>query len=181
MKSRDERHRNSWNELGHTDPLWAVLSDPAKRGGHWDLGEFLATGEADIASLMTIANRLGHPQRRSNALDFGAGVGRLSIALGSRFETVTGLDVSISMIELAKSSARDLATVTFEVADRDSLAKLPAGSFDLVVSMWVLQHLATKDDIRGALRELARLLGVAGLLAVQVPGDGGGVHIGSSG
>src|SRR5207244_13466385 len=29
------------------DPLWAILSDPARRGGGWGLEEFFRTGEAE--------------------------------------------------------------------------------------------------------------------------------------
>ena len=31
-----ERHRHDWEELAAYDPLWAVLTQPGKRGGRWD-------------------------------------------------------------------------------------------------------------------------------------------------
>jgi hypothetical protein len=40
--------RDVWATLGREDPLWAVLSSPDKRGGRWNVDEFLATGQAEI-------------------------------------------------------------------------------------------------------------------------------------
>ena len=31
----------NWEELAREDPLWAVLTDPAKKGGQWDPEEFM--------------------------------------------------------------------------------------------------------------------------------------------
>ena len=41
-----ERHRQDWEHLAETDPLWAVLTHPGRKGGRWDVDEFFATGEA---------------------------------------------------------------------------------------------------------------------------------------
>ncbi len=164
------RHRDDWEMLGRTDPLWAVLSDPAKRGGRWNRDEFLATGEADVDRLMAVARRLGHPTTRAAALDFGAGAGRISRALGRQFDRVTALDVSAAMVELAREACAEQPNVSFSVGDRRSLDGMGAGSFDLVLSTWVLQHLPSETAVRDAIRSLARLVAPDGLLAVQVPG-----------
>ncbi len=39
-----KRLRRNWDALGKTDPFWAILSVPDKKGNRWDLDEFLATG-----------------------------------------------------------------------------------------------------------------------------------------
>ena len=137
----DARHRADWEQLAAVDPLWAVLSDPAKRGGRWNLEEFLATGVADAAALMTIAGRLGHPVRNGAALDFGAGVGRVSRALAATFESVVGVDVSASMVEQAQENCAELSNASFVLAERGTLTRMEPASFDLVYSRWVLQHL----------------------------------------
>jgi hypothetical protein len=31
-----EDSREYWDRHAHRDPLWAILSDTAKRGGQWD-------------------------------------------------------------------------------------------------------------------------------------------------
>jgi hypothetical protein len=45
-------HRD-WTRLGEADPL----RDPARRGGRWDVQEFLATGRAEIAGNDRAARR----------------------------------------------------------------------------------------------------------------------------
>ena len=35
-----------WDGHARRDPLWAILSDPAKKGGRWDTERFFQTGVA---------------------------------------------------------------------------------------------------------------------------------------
>ena len=35
-----KRMQDNWNEWGETDPLFAILTDPQKQGGKWQLEEF---------------------------------------------------------------------------------------------------------------------------------------------
>ena len=37
-----------WESWAQADPLWAILSDPARRGRRWDVDEFFATGKPDV-------------------------------------------------------------------------------------------------------------------------------------
>jgi hypothetical protein len=53
--------RRDWEELAEHDPLWAVLSDPARKGGRWDVGEFLETGEREAEETLAAAAELGRP------------------------------------------------------------------------------------------------------------------------
>src|SRR5947199_285592 len=43
-----EQVRADWTRLGAEDPLWAVLVEDGKRGGRWDVDDFLALGRADV-------------------------------------------------------------------------------------------------------------------------------------
>ena len=53
--------QDQWDQLGRSDVLWAILTDPDKKNGGWDEGEFLATGHSEIAELMARASALGLP------------------------------------------------------------------------------------------------------------------------
>ena len=44
--------QQNWNQLGNSDPLWAILSHPDKRGQAWDADEFFATGRQEIDDLL---------------------------------------------------------------------------------------------------------------------------------
>ena len=95
-----------WDRHARRDPLWAILSDPARKGGRWDLGRFMQTGVGEVASLLYQLQTLGLDVGRGEVLDFGCGVGRLSQALAPHFQRVTGVDISAEMIEQAQSLNR---------------------------------------------------------------------------
>jgi len=59
-----------WERLAQSDPLWAVLSDPSKRGRQWDVGYFFETGKREISLLMHQLRVLGCVPSRGTALDF---------------------------------------------------------------------------------------------------------------
>ena len=47
-----EWQRQNWEQLAEKDPMWAVLSRPEKRNGHWDRDEFYATGLDECEDLL---------------------------------------------------------------------------------------------------------------------------------
>ncbi|MGE0060291.1 MAG: class I SAM-dependent methyltransferase, partial [Dehalococcoidia bacterium] len=96
---------STWEKLAQNDPLWAILSDPAKRGGGWKVDEFFATGDREIAELMTYLDRVAPDIGRDRALDFGCGIGRVTRPLAAHFARVTGMDISPSMVEAAREYA----------------------------------------------------------------------------
>ncbi|PYQ82516.1 MAG: SAM-dependent methyltransferase, partial [Acidobacteria bacterium] len=83
-----ESSRRLWDAHAQSDPLWAILSDPAKHGGKWNLHRFFQTGVGEIATLLYELARLGVAVKTDRALDFGCGIGRLTQALAERFTRV---------------------------------------------------------------------------------------------
>ena len=163
-----DRHRQDWDRLAETDALWAVLTKPGTKGGRWDVEEFFATGEAEIAHVLTVAEPLGRPSRRAQALDFGCGVGRLTRAMARHFSHCTGVDVAETMIEQATRLNPGSAS-TFVVNETNDLARFEDSTFDFVYSALVLQHLPTVAVIRRFIAEFLRVLKPGGLLAFQLP------------
>src|SRR5450759_126117 len=92
--------KKGWDDAGRKDPFWAVLSRPEKSGNRWGSDEFFKTGIEEIEGVMTHIGGLGITVRRSRALDFGCGPGRLTQALTSHFDQVDGVDISPSLLEL---------------------------------------------------------------------------------
>jgi len=41
-----------WDRQAHADPMWAILTDPAKAEGRWDAQEFFATGTHEVGVFM---------------------------------------------------------------------------------------------------------------------------------
>jgi SAM-dependent methyltransferase len=97
---------------------------------------------------------------RARILDAGCGSGRNMVEL-ARHGTVTGVELSETSVRLAR--ARNVGEViSGSVLDMP----FPADSFDLAVSLDVIEHL--EDDL-GALREMRRTVTPGGSLLVTVP------------
>jgi len=166
MKLRSQQ--NQWEQLGRTDPLWAILTDPEKRNGGWDEAAFFATGQNEIAELMARAVALGLPACRRTALDFGCGVGRATQALAGYFDEVTGVDIATAMLERARRYNRYGDRCRYVLNEQNHLRAFPAAAFDLVYSRITLQHLP-RHHIRSYLVEFMRVLRPGGLLVFQLP------------
>jgi SAM-dependent methyltransferase len=103
--------------------------------------------------------RLGLPEH-ALILDAGCGSGRNMVDL-AHHGVVTGVELSDTSVQLAR--ARNAGEVL-----EGSVMDMPfdEGSFDLTVSLDVIEHL--EDDV-GALRELRRVTKPGGALLVTVP------------
>jgi SAM-dependent methyltransferase len=170
------RHQQDWEALGRVDPLWAVLTTKSRRHGRWDPAEFFATGVRDVAALMAAAQSVGLPERREKALDFGCGVGRLTRALATHFGECVGVDISAPMLAQAAELNRDCERCRFVLNTADDLRTFESGSFDLVYSRYVLQHLPGRAMVRSYLAEFMRVLRPGGLLVFQLPNRIGLLH-----
>lgn len=163
-----ENVKRSWDALAGTDPLWAVLTDPAKKGGVWRLEDFFDSGRVEIDLVMARAQQLGRPARHARALDFGCGVGRLTQALCCHFERCDGVDIAQPMIDKARHHNAFGERCSFHVNHRPDLALFGDAEFDLVYSNIVLQHVPPREA-RAYVREFVRVLRPGGLLVFQVP------------
>lgn len=163
-----ERHGRDWEELAAADPLWAILAGPDQRGGRWDTEKFLATGEEEIAELMELVAQVGGLEQMGRALDFGCGVGRLTRALGSRFDEAVGVDISEEMIRLARELNNEVSRCTFVVNAKPDLSVFDSSSFDLVYTTLVLQHMPRRELQRAYLSEFLRILRPGALAVFQM-------------
>ncbi|TDQ52003.1 class I SAM-dependent methyltransferase [Actinorugispora endophytica] len=160
--------RRDWTLLGAAAPLWAVCVDPAKRDGGWDDEEFLASGRAEIDAALARLAGLGIAHGRARALDFGCGAGRLSNALAAHFDRVVGVDISEPMLAEARRLDRSGGRIEFALNDTPDLAAFGDGSFDLVYTDLVLQHLPP-ELARGYLAEFARVARPGGAMVIGMP------------
>ena len=160
--------RTFWDRHASSDPLWAVLSFPDKRGGRWTLQDFMKSGEREIALLFQRFAELQLTVPKGQALDFGCGVGRLTQALARRTENVIGADISPVMIDLARRLNQYPDRAQYICTAETSLDTLPANSFGCIYSNIVLQHIVPEMSVR-YLAEFFRLLGPNGVLVFQLP------------
>ncbi len=163
-----ERLSEDWNELAEEDALWAVLAEPGKQGRRWNVEEFLATGENEVAGVLATAERLGLPKEQGRALDFGCGVGRLTRALSSRFDECVGVDISSEMVVRARELNRDRPNTTFVVNVAPDMSRFDEASFDFVYSSKVLQHMPSSKLASEYVVEFVRVTKPGGLVVFQL-------------
>jgi SAM-dependent methyltransferase len=165
------RLARNWEVLGETDPMFGVLSDPTKIDGRWDVDEFFGTGREHVDHLFRVLHDHGVVvPRRGDCLDFGCGLGRLTIPLAQRFDRTVGVDVAPSMIEGARKNVRPGDRCEFVTNKHPDLRQFPNGAFDFVHSCLVLQHIPPAVAI-SYIGEFLRVTRSGGLVVFQVPAE----------
>jgi 2-polyprenyl-3-methyl-5-hydroxy-6-metoxy-1,4-benzoquinol methylase len=139
-----DRTAATWRELGAEEPHWSVITDPSFRSGNINdnLTQFYATGKDQIELIGALLERNNLSFRSvGTCLDFGCGVGRLTLPLAQRHSRTIGVDISKAHITQAEQAAKifNINNVAFQdinsVADIDNLP-----TCGLLVSLIVLQH-----------------------------------------
>jgi demethylmenaquinone methyltransferase/2-methoxy-6-polyprenyl-1,4-benzoquinol methylase len=112
---------------------------------------------------------LAAPRVGGRALDLATGTGDIAFALARCGARVTGLDITLRMIQLANVKAAHLAPRTAHPAPRvprflvgDMIAlPFPAGSFEIVTTGYGLRNV---PDLAAAIEEIGRVLRPGGQL-----------------
>ena len=163
-----EIQRKTWDVLAQVDPMWAILTDDQKLGGKWKPAEFFEEGRIEVNALVSELKSLGLPVAMGDVLDFGCGIGRLSQAFCNHFRSCTGVDISPLMIVKAAEFNRFPDRCRYVVNEAPDLHQFPDGSFDLVYSNIVLQHVHPGIAKR-YIRDFVRIVRPGGLIVFQIP------------
>ena len=167
-----DRIAREWRKFGETEPHWSVLTADQFTAANIaeNIDRFYASGFGDLPRFFNPLGRAGlSADRTGKVLDFGCGVGRLSLALATRADSVLGVDISPPHIRLARERAAQekVGNVDFLAIDRpDDLDAL--SGFDLVVSLIVLQH-NPPPVMAMLLEKLLRALAPGGAAVIQMP------------
>lgn len=160
----DDPHK-SWRRWGERDPYYAVLLDQGHRRARLDaasLAALYAGGEAYVARLEAQFDTLAGRRQHGTVLDFGCGVGRLTLPLARRYHEAVGVDISPGMLREAQrqASAQGIGNCRFS-------EELPDQPVDAVYAFSVLQHMEPAEA-EATLAMLARLLAPGGVGMVHV-------------
>ena len=160
----------AYDRVGRIEPYYGVITLDRFLSANLDpaaLHDFFETGQAQVTRVLaTIRAHLAAEFKPRRALDFGCGVGRILIPLAREAGHAVGVDVSDAMMAEAARNCRErnLVNVSFVKSD-DQLSRLE-GTFDLIHSVIVFQHIAPRR---------VEVL-VRGLLAHLEPGGVGALH-----
>jgi len=164
------RLQRNWDDFGRQDPMYWILTDPAKKGNRWDPEEFFRTGVTDINAALNQVRSAGLQIRMGRALDFGCGLGRLTQALAQQFQEAHGVDISPSMIAKAQTLNRYPNRCFYHQNGEPDLRIFEDNSFDFIYSIIVLQHIHPNISKR-YISEFMRVLRPGGVAVFQVPSE----------
>lgn len=161
-----EELQKHWEQLAQADPFGSILISSVP--GQWDIDEFYATGRREAEALMAYLDALGIDIGHTQALDFGCGTGRVTEGFAPYFDSVCGIDVAPSMIELAQRHNRYPAACTYYLNEHNDLSSFEDNRFDVVYSALTLQHMQPRYAL-WYIREFLRVAAPGGIVIFQMP------------
>jgi 2-polyprenyl-3-methyl-5-hydroxy-6-metoxy-1,4-benzoquinol methylase len=159
--------KTNWEGFAKTDPMWSILTVKRFSKNKWDKDEFFNIGELEIKEWFERFNELENVSS-ARALDFGCGVGRLTQALCQRFTSVTGVDISETMIALANEYNKFPLQCNYRVNDQPDLSLFEDNSFDFICSHITLQHIP-KTYIFSYIDDFIRIAKPGGIILFSLP------------
>jgi SAM-dependent methyltransferase len=166
-----ERVGRFWREAGETRPHHSVITNEAFRPERIarNLDAFLGGGRHEVGNLLAMLARQGlGPADFRHVVDYGCGVGRMTLELARHFAQVSALDISEPHMRLAAHAVREAGLSNVHFATVSVEALLPATGFDLWFSVLVLQHNPPPVALR-TLDLAFEQLAPGGLAVFQVP------------
>ncbi|PWT84834.1 MAG: hypothetical protein C5B58_04065 [Acidobacteria bacterium] len=166
-----DRVRRAWESLGDERLFHSVLTDdrylPSQFGDF--AAEFWQSGEVEAWDLAGHLASLGLVNLEDAVvLEFGCGVGRVSIPLAAIARSVVAYDISERHLEFARKRATALGRTNMQVLAIGSGLPVDFEPCDVFYSRIVLQH-NPPPIIGEVIKRLIRSLRSGGVGVVQVP------------
>ncbi len=163
--------RKTWTQLGIDRPHFSVITDPRflPENISGSLNDFWQTGQREAAMVVNVARRhLTGDSANQTCVEYGCGVGRVTIDLARDFAIVHAYDISATHLALARRRSHDngLTNIVFHHCGDDPLARLEP--CDLYYSVIVFQH-NPPVIISRLIRSALRTLKPSGIALFQVP------------
>jgi len=162
---------SEWDRWGQQDPYFGVLAHPKFRRTNLTedvRAEFLATGRAHADYVLGTCRRQIDPQfAPARILDFGCGVARVLIPFAAVATEAVGLDISPAMLAEAARNCAEAGVTNVRLLPSDDELSAIDGSFDLVHSCIVLQHIEPTRG-RAIFKRLVERVVPGGIAALQV-------------
>ena len=144
LKKMIEQVEQIWEGLGETELFWSVLTNDDFKNNNIEANKatFYDSGRWAMTRFEGALNRAGlDASAFRSCLEFGCGVGRLTVWLSQLFTNVIGCDISRPHLAAAKTALEDRGienTTLLLTNSINAIAELPR--FDAFFSLIVLQH-----------------------------------------
>jgi SAM-dependent methyltransferase len=163
--------RRRWTKLGRRQPYWASLAEPEYRANRITddaIERFFQSGERQIDEVFdAIRHHVSEDFHPARALDFGCGVGRLTLPLARESRHVLAVDISDPMLEEAADNCGEQGLTNVEFLNaREFAAPSMRRRFDFVLSYGVFQHMTPRLGMR-ATRRILDMLTTGGVGALH--------------
>ena len=137
-----EQVAREWEELGSSQPVWSVLSREPYKNVQRDTvpQSFYISGEREAKRLVGALRRNGIAPPFTRAVEYGCGLGRVSIPLSRFCRHLDAYDISGSHIELAKRHAAETKVENILFHQVETPSDRPETGYDLYYSCLVFQH-----------------------------------------
>jgi 2-polyprenyl-3-methyl-5-hydroxy-6-metoxy-1,4-benzoquinol methylase len=173
-----ETIKDSWTHMGLTRPHHSVLTNEKFLPGNLSkyIGEFEASGEKESMSIEKILLRHEFDSfSKKICVEYGCGVGRVSLGLARRFNKLHAYDISPSHLNIAKvhAESRGLFNCEFHLCSNDPLAAIE--NCDFFYSRIVFQH-NPPPIIYQLIANSLHSLNPFGIAIFQVPTFSAGYH-----
>ena len=174
MKTIFDMTRQTWSQLGESQPYWSVVTDRKYLTENMDekrKSEFYESGKKNCKVIIQtlIRNDVIRDENEASHLDIteiGCGTGRVTKHLARMFQNVTAIDVSAENMAIASSAVQE-ENVSFHLYKKiEDYNDLP--TTDIVYSIIVLQH-NVPPVIDYILNAMLKSLRVDGVAIFQVP------------
>lgn len=169
-----EHVQSTWQQLGKTEPYWSVLTDEkfllSNIGDRAVVEEFYSSGKSEMARIVEHLKRNDiNISELKTCMEYGCGLGRVTMWLARQFETVYGCDISGDHLKIAGDNLRNRGIKNVELLQIKNMANVEnLPRVDFIYSVIVLQH-NPPPIIREIVRYFMRALNPNGIALFQVP------------
>lgn len=160
-----------WEKWGSRDPYFGVLTHDRFRSTALTAAaynDFFESGRDYARTVLASCRRhFGIEFDPQRVLDLGCGVGRVLVPFAEMSESVVGTDVSESMLAEARRNCARFGITNAELVRSDDALTDVQGTFDLVHSTIVLQHIESERGLDLIARLVERI----------APGGAAAIHV----
>jgi SAM-dependent methyltransferase len=150
MKVKKFTQSAVWNRMGLEEPYWSIISRDEFKMENFEQNrkEFFQFGEKNAEFIKGVLQEHGllrgddtHDDLIGDSLDFGCGVGRVTMPIALFSNKVDALDISDSLLKIAKKNCKKLKSISFiNTHLNQEYLENQIGRYDLVWSEAVLVH-----------------------------------------